>query len=1336
MAKCGYENVLNRVQNSDASLDEKKAVEDYIKVKKMDLQGMLLSPEEQEMLNVVEELGRLREATGGIKQAKVSLTISQVAKMNILKPKYKNKPINIVGGKASTEGNVIVEALFPRSAKRYTLNAKLVDTEKGSIEDIGRYGANGKTNDSKNYEEVLKASKINSVESVLGLMRKLKKMDAVGISDKMYKHLENVVRVILGPMLRAIPEMAVYVDENAEYNDGHINTVKDKGIYLNVNTTAVKYGNEMSAVTVFVHELVHAVSVFAMENAKGQVAHALTRLKKLRKEAMKRLTYKDFMPKIVINREIEEEIAKERLEYVNNDLKEFLAYSVTHEGVIEKLDGFMEKEEKSGGTLFNKIMNWINKLVTRAIAMWNGEKPNMKGSQAAMVVLEAFAIAQTKMQRKVVETPFTKINEWVDGLEEKWYETLSKYGETMNERLINSKPKISDPLWKKARWYAGLFGHLVASPSMSGTLEALMTALKMKPEGIVQTAIRQIKKTTPMDNLAQNLGLMSVQIDEERMALANNLALLGKQLFKRKLSKEESAALQIVLQMSDGALLLSKYGEKALKFITSEKAIDNRLKQLDKWLSNKVSEEEMRFYRFQVKGLAEMMLTGKGTEVQLRNATAIARMMGSGSEKPINEEIVEAIDEMVSLEALKNTDSVAKNVLAELIKEDSEGVVAFGRMHTAHAKNVMSRKKDVDVLNAKKGTVRETYDAFVTSLVGRMKDKKRLEARGYKFVRELEKTKFDYNGERMGLYVSTDRLIQPFNKSAIRYVGDRQVGRSMYENARKSGIDGATKIAWKGVQDAKIYTEVLNKKIMKGQKVNLEGVITPEFNNEGKIVEYRFNVSMEDKLKYLGMEVNGFNALGRMVAHQIDVEESAKQNEIVMQELLADMAEMTPLHRNIQNNEYVKIDLFSNDPMISDIASILPPEFKDTLRKLKEAVEIKSEKGAKELEIKPLSKSLLKELLGSKYNELTELQLGKLSVALTSGELWVKRNLLLGMFGYRELSITNMFGVKQLPEPLKLLLKKLENMWEAFVSLFKVSVVIKLFDVIADNIISNFLYSMMTGGNPRHIINNYTKAWNELNMYIADRNERIQLEARKLSEQTNKYDMRIKEIDNNMNNMAIKPLIDAGLFTLIMEDAEADTASRNRLVKLMEDRTKDVPEIYKTIGNKIYMTDKTETFKFIYSAVNKSDFVARYDQFVQMQVKTQKKFYKEHGRMMTKKELVISNKKITDNIREVFINYAYPDSALLSKMNKMGLIVFSKYAIRIQKAIMMLLYRHPIRAAAVMLGQEALYMTTNIDTADIVDSSAVLNGPFSMFHHFGVMEMVKQVVIPPVFHEL
>ena len=148
-----------------------------------------------------------------------------------------------------------------------------------------------------------------------------------------------------------------------------------------------------------------------------------------------------------------------------------------------------------------------------------------------------------------------------------------------------------------------------------------------------------------------------------------------------------------------------------------------------------------------------------------------------------------------------------------------------------------------------------------------------MEDKGYRLEKTLPTSRYDLNGTGMGLYVSRDMIRQPYNKSAVRFVGDKQQGRTFFENALKAGDTRAWETAKKSIKEAKNTASLINEAIRNGKNVQLENVVMPTFDANGMITEYHYVTTNEVK-NLIGLELDGTQAIGRSWAHALDEERS------------------------------------------------------------------------------------------------------------------------------------------------------------------------------------------------------------------------------------------------------------------------------------------------------------------------------------------------------------------------------------------------------------------------------------------------------------------------------
>ena len=161
----------------------------------------------------------------------------------------------------------------------------------------------------------------------------------------------------------------------------------------------------------------------------------------------------------------------------------------------------------------------------------------------------------------------------------------------------------------------------------------------------------------------------------------------------------------------------------------------------------------------------------------------------------------------------------------------------------------------------------------------------------------------------------------------------------------------------------------------------------------------------------------------------------------------------------------------------------------------------------------------------------------------------------------------------------------------------------------------------------------------------------------------------------------------------------------------------------------MYVTEKTALFQAVHMATAKGDFVARYAQYRIIKKRNARKFENKYGRAMTPTEQELMEKSVLNEIRDMYINYAKPDAAWLQWFNDMGLVMFTKYALRIQRIIQLVMQGHPIRAAAALIGQEAMVSATGWEPDDISEKALLANGIGAIYAP-DYMKMFESLLVP------
>jgi hypothetical protein len=184
---------------------------------------------------------------------------------------------------------------------------------------------------------------------------------------------------------------------------------------------------------------------------------------------------------------------------------------------------------------------------------------------------------------------------------------------------------------------------------------------------------------------------------------------------------------------------------------------------------------------------------------------------------------------------------------------------------------------------------------------------------------------------------------------------------------------------------------------------------------------------------------------------------------------------------------------------------------------------------------------------------------------------------------------------------------------------------------------------------------------------------------------------RIAQLKESIARNPVKPLIDAGLMPTIVEDVSVDQDQytyKSKFVKKIEDVTSSInPEVV-NITKGILMTEDSTPYKVMSFATQSSDFLARYTLY-------------EH---MTNRDVnPMSHNEAVQYASDAFINYDIPTHRMMQYANDSGLMMFTKYYIRIQKMIGKIFKDNPGRAMALIAAEHWLG-----DQPTVLDSSMLV----------------------------
>jgi hypothetical protein len=171
-----------------------------------------------------------------------------------------------------------------------------------------------------------------------------------------------------------------------------------------------------------------------------------------------------------------------------------------------------------------------------------------------------------------------------------------------------------------------------------------------------------------------------------------------------------------------------------------------------------------------------------------------------------------------------------------------------------------------------------------------------------------------------------------------------------------------------------------------------------------------------------------------------------------------------------------------------------------------------------------------------------------------------------------------------------------------------------------------------------------------------------------------KYQGELNQLEFDIARNPIKPLIDEGMLNSIVEDVSLDDdtfSTRSKIADWVEGKTEKIPGPLKEAYKWVQLTRDTSAYQFLDKTTRYSDFVARYAMY---------EWYLEKGNYYTTTSATVKNKvrnEALQTVMETFVQYDPPTSRELQYLNDIGLWMFTKYGIRIQKTLYKLLRDKP-----------------------------------------------------------
>ena len=516
--------------------------------------------------------------------------------------------------------------------------------------------------------------------------------------------------------------------------------------------------------------------------------------------------------------------------------------------------------------------------------------------------------------------------------------------------------------------------------------------------------------------------------------------------------------------------------------------------------------------------------------------------------------------------------------------------------------------------------------------------------------------------------------------------GTHAIGSTLKDTAFNmlTGVDVKDELAQRDVLD--IFNANINKEAKKFDKLmhtkdmtfkdfeklssNYTPIVSPTSN---KAVDYRITMSTMHKQKLLNMNMNGISILSKMYASQNTKLNASIRNKALIKFLKDDvennMIESTKKGRDT-GIKYILLDKNTDNKYLRESWKVIPEELKEEIEK---------------------------------------------------GDFYIREDWLQSLFGIQDISLADLSVLKK--DKTKLLRRSIsiaEYILKTLAYIAKRNIVLLVPGVLVNNVISNINYSIMNGANPAKVAKMQLANAKAIRTYLEDKKALNRIEFRERIGTATKEEVAMKNIyKSKLQSNIVHPLMKKGMYQSIVEDINIDDLeSIGKISKFLKNSKllNKIPNPIRWVSRQLYMTEGTPIYDFMFQATQYSDFIARATEY-QLQMDKAPKKYKiveKDGKRYKEltNEYIEYEEKVTIGILNAFINYDKPQSSIEQYLSDIGLIMFTKFAKRIQHVILKNSIDNPIGVLMFLLGQHYI-----LDTDDILEQNIINKHWTALIYH-------------------
>lgn len=698
-----------------------------------------------------------------------------------------------------------------------------------------------------------------------------------------------------------------------------------------------------------------------------------------------------------------------------------------------------------------------------------------------------------------------------------------------------------------------------------------------------------------------------------------------------QLSDEDTKTLNTAYLKCDAGALS---GSELNSVFGSTRDRNNLKNQLEQTIAQNVSSKAYPIILKKMNQLSNFMLTGIAGSNLLRNADAIAHLLGENINPQIISEgiLIKAIDKWITINALEHMEPKQFRRTRELYykapKASSYAVSQQRALRTKEVNDARNSGSDRTRFNAFKGYVPFSNRNDSVVKVINSDELKKYEQMGYVKVGT-------YTGPR--IENSPAKIIVA---NTVNPIMSYATGAMPTTNMTVGGVDKNT-----GYMVGLNAGRIVNPAAIAQYRRNLykdTGIenFSPVYDDNGTIVALERTLDPK-YVNHLRPELNFAKNLGNWWGRQVE-EEQAKT---ISKELITIMHNMWENASPREQRGYIDLwEAARKDKVLADSLKMMTPEAR---------AEIRKQFGNKFM----VRADMVNDLLGHRRASIVDSFTGRSQFSPTTQKAIVNlARMVAGDNAFKKLYRTERFVM-------------------GTVSSARNWIVVRSLTVMVDNLLSN-LFQLVSRGVPLStIIRETPRLLKQIETYNNYRVQKIKLQADlqalKGEGTLNQYKInavqnQIRALEESVRNLEIMPLVRAGEYNTIADvgDTPADLQlSMGRWGDYIEDKVNQLPKSIRTAGKYAIISRDTALYRGLEKGVQYGDFIA-------------KAILYKH--LMS--QPLANENRVLDRIRYEFVNYDMLAGRSREYLENIGLLWFYNFKLRTTRVAFSMLRNNPLHA--------------------------------------------------------